>query len=115
MVDIGLPDIDGYGVARRPRTRLGLHVLLVALTGYGQETDRRRAAEAGFALGSRALRADAYETITCAWHSLTTLAALRFNALLGLWLADPTAAPLIIIPLVLREGTEAWRDDDEPS
>jgi len=114
LVDIGLPDIDGYGVARRPRTRLGHHVQLVALTGYGQETDRRRAAEAGFALGSRALRADAYETITCAWLSLTTLAALRFNAVLGLWSADPTAA-LIIIALVLREGIEAWRGDDEPS
>jgi len=64
------------------------------------------------ALGSRALRADAYETITCAWLSLTTLAGLLFNAVLGLWSADPIAA-LVIVPLVLREGIEAWRGDDE--
>ena len=112
MVVIGLPDIDGYGVARRLRTRLGHHVQLVALTGYGQETDRRRSADVGFALGSRALRADAYETITCAWLSLTTLAGFLFNAVLGLWSADPIAA-LVIVPLVLREGIEAWRGDDE--
>jgi divalent metal cation (Fe/Co/Zn/Cd) transporter len=64
------------------------------------------------ALGSRALRADAYETITCAWLSLTTLAGLLFNAVFGLWSADPIAA-LVIVPLVLREGIEAWRSDDE--
>jgi signal transduction histidine kinase/CheY-like chemotaxis protein len=48
LVDIGLPDVDGYEVARRLRTRLGHDVQLVALTGYGQEADRRRSAEAGF-------------------------------------------------------------------
>ena len=48
LVDIGLPDIDGYEVARTLRTRLGHDVQLVALTGYGQEADRRRSAEAGF-------------------------------------------------------------------
>ena len=48
LVDIGLPDVDGYEVARSLRARLGHHVQLVALTGYGQETDRRRSAEAGF-------------------------------------------------------------------
>jgi CheY-like chemotaxis protein len=41
LVDIGLRDIDGYEVARSLRTRLGHDVQLVALTGYGQETDRR--------------------------------------------------------------------------
>lgn len=41
LVDIGLRDIDGYEVARRLRNRLGHDVQLVALTGYGQETDRR--------------------------------------------------------------------------
>jgi signal transduction histidine kinase/CheY-like chemotaxis protein len=50
FVDIGLPGVDGYGVARQlrqqqasePRTKL------VAITGYGQEADRRRSAGAGF-------------------------------------------------------------------
>ena len=49
IVDIGLPDIDGFEVARRLRQnhRLeGLH--LIALTGYGQREDRDEAHQAGF-------------------------------------------------------------------
>ncbi|TFW09564.1 response regulator, partial [Oxalobacteraceae bacterium OM1] len=49
VVDIGLPGIDGYELARRllaaPETR---HMRLIALTGYGQPEDRRRAVDAGF-------------------------------------------------------------------
>jgi len=66
------------------------------------------------ALGSGALRADAYETIACAWLSLTTLSGLVLNAWLGWWWADPAAA-LVLVPLIAREGIEGWRgecDDD---
>ena len=49
LLDISLPGIDGYEVARRIRLQpLGNEVTLVALTGWGQEKDRRLAAEAGF-------------------------------------------------------------------
>jgi CheY-like chemotaxis protein len=48
LVDIGLPRLDGYGVARRLRRELPPPVLLVALTGYGSGEDRRRAFDAGF-------------------------------------------------------------------
>ncbi len=49
LIDIGLPDVDGYEVARRIRaTGHGKSAYLVALTGYGQAEDRRRAEEAGF-------------------------------------------------------------------
>jgi two-component system CheB/CheR fusion protein len=48
LVDIGLPDVDGYEVARRIRKAQGPRLFLIALTGYGQAEDRRRAAEAGF-------------------------------------------------------------------
>jgi PAS domain S-box-containing protein len=49
FLDIGLPGINGYDLARQLRNEPGLEeVLLVALTGYGQEGDRRRALEAGF-------------------------------------------------------------------
>lgn len=49
IVDIGLPGIDGYEVARRIRANPSTSALpLVALTGYGQDDDRRRALAAGF-------------------------------------------------------------------
>jgi CheY-like chemotaxis protein len=49
FVDIGLPGIDGYEVARRVRSRPENDAVhLVALTGYGQPKDRQLAAEAGF-------------------------------------------------------------------
>jgi len=48
LVDIGLPGIDGYEVARRVRAVDGRRPVLIALTGYGQPEDRRRASEAGF-------------------------------------------------------------------
>ncbi|MEM9487716.1 MAG: CheR family methyltransferase [Myxococcota bacterium] len=47
FIDIGLPDIDGYEVARRVWAA-GLEVLLVAVTGYGREADRQTAMNAGF-------------------------------------------------------------------
>lgn len=48
LLDIGLPKLDGYQVARRLREDLGLEgTLLVAMTGYGQAEDRRRSREAG--------------------------------------------------------------------
>ncbi|MHC5541126.1 hybrid sensor histidine kinase/response regulator, partial [Singulisphaera rosea] len=49
LLDIGLPGMDGYEVAKQFRGPLGLeNGLLVALTGYGQGEDRRRSREAGF-------------------------------------------------------------------
>jgi CheY-like chemotaxis protein len=49
VVDLGLPGLDGYEVARRLRERPGLDAtLLVALSGYGLPEARQRAREAGF-------------------------------------------------------------------
>jgi CheY-like chemotaxis protein len=51
LVDIGLPDISGYEVAQRLRARPEFaETLLVALTGYDDEADRRRSEQAGFDL-----------------------------------------------------------------
>lgn len=51
LVDIGLPQLDGYELARRLRDRPGgEHIYLIAMTGYGQPEDRRRAFDAGFDL-----------------------------------------------------------------
>jgi CheY-like chemotaxis protein len=48
LVDIGLPGLDGFEIARRLRASGSRRPVLVALTGYGQPEDRRRATEAGF-------------------------------------------------------------------
>jgi signal transduction histidine kinase/ActR/RegA family two-component response regulator len=49
LVDIGLPGLDGNEVARRIRAAFGTdHMELIAMTGYGQAEDRRRALQAGF-------------------------------------------------------------------
>jgi CheY-like chemotaxis protein len=51
LIDVGLPGMDGYALARelrgRPETRA---IRLIAVTGYGQADDRRRALAAGFDL-----------------------------------------------------------------
>ena len=49
LLDIGLPGLDGYEVAQRIRQQAALKsIMLVALTGYGQESDRQRSQNAGF-------------------------------------------------------------------
>jgi signal transduction histidine kinase/CheY-like chemotaxis protein len=49
ILDIGMPEMDGFDVARRIRsTAGGAHLLLIALTGWGQEHDKERARVAGF-------------------------------------------------------------------
>jgi signal transduction histidine kinase len=48
LMDIGLPKLYGYDAARRIREARGKDVLLVAITGWGQDEDRRKSREAGF-------------------------------------------------------------------
>jgi signal transduction histidine kinase len=48
LLDIGLPGMDGYEVCRRLRDEGLASARIIAMTGYGQERDRRRSAEAGF-------------------------------------------------------------------
>ncbi|MFI5398062.1 MAG: response regulator [Candidatus Binatia bacterium] len=49
LMDIGLPGMDGYQIAKQLRQQQGGEkVVLVALTGFGEDEDRRRSSEAGF-------------------------------------------------------------------
>jgi CheY-like chemotaxis protein len=48
FLDIGMPKLNGYDVCRKLRAEFGDEITLVAVTGWGQEADRRRAREAGF-------------------------------------------------------------------
>lgn len=60
-------------------------------------------------ISSKALRADAMETLMCAALSLTLLFGLGLNALYGWWWADPLAA-LFMLVFILKEGIEAVRE-----
>ncbi len=64
-------------------------------------------------INSRALRADALETLACSYLSLTLLLGLGANALLGWWWADPVAA-LAMVYFLVREGMEAVQEGREP-
>lgn len=61
-------------------------------------------------LNSRALLADAFQTSICTYLSAILLAGLALNAAFGWWWADPVAA-LAMVPLIAREGREAWRGE----
>jgi two-component system CheB/CheR fusion protein len=65
LLDIGLPQVSGYEVAVQLRELPGLeNAILIAMTGYGQEDDRRRSREAGFAHHlTKPVRSDALKEI----------------------------------------------------
>lgn len=63
-------------------------------------------------LGSKALRAEAYESLMCDLQDLVVLAGLGLNFVFGWWWADPVMA-LALIPFLVKEGWEAFRYDEE--
>jgi divalent metal cation (Fe/Co/Zn/Cd) transporter len=63
------------------------------------------------ALNSRALRAEAYESLICDLQDLIVIVGLGLNILFGWWWADPIVA-LALIPFLIKEGLEAFRDID---
>jgi two-component system CheB/CheR fusion protein len=48
VLDIGMPKLNGYDVAKRIRVSENKRTVLIAVTGWGQEEDKRRSAAAGF-------------------------------------------------------------------
>ena len=48
LLDIGMPGMDGYETCRRIREKWGAHVVVVAITGWGQQSDKRSALQSGF-------------------------------------------------------------------
>jgi divalent metal cation (Fe/Co/Zn/Cd) transporter len=97
----------GYGLWHRGAAEtswLGIGVAVVAALGMPvlARAKIRVAAE----IGSRALRADAIETITCGYLSWVLLAGLAANALLRWWWLD-SAAALVLVPFLIKEAREA--------
>lgn len=92
------PSAVGIGLA-------GLSLLVMPALATG----KRRV---GTAMASRVVLADAVETLLCAYLSAALLVGLVLNAALGWWWADPVAG-LVIAWLALREGREAFEEEDE--
>lgn len=61
-------------------------------------------------LGSRAMRADAIESISCGWLSMVVVISLATQALLGAWWVDPLGS-LAIVWFLVKEGREAWKNE----
>ena len=68
----------------------------------------RRKLRVAEALGSRALRADAVESITCGWLSFVVLIGVLAQLALGAWWVDAVTS-LVIVGLLIQEGLEAWQ------
>lgn len=71
----------------------------------------RRKLDVARLLGSRAMRADAIESITCGWLSLVVVVGLLANVLLAAWWVDAVTS-LGIVWLVVKEAREAWHGED---
>lgn len=99
----GCRRLAGYGEhPDKSAVGLGLTAItLVVMFGFSR-AKLKLAAQ----IESKSLRADAMETVCCAWMSFTTLAGLLLNMLFGWWWAD-AAAGLLLVPMLIREGLEA--------
>ena len=70
----------------------------------------RRKLQVAKALGSRALQADAVESITCGWLAFVVVGALITQLFVSAWWVDAVAS-LGVVWLVIREGREAWDNE----
>ena len=86
----------------------GLAVALIAIpVMYWLSRSKLRVAEK---IGSRALRADAAEAITCGWLSVVVVVGLVVQLVFHAWWVDGVTA-LAIVYFLIREGREAWEGD----
>jgi divalent metal cation (Fe/Co/Zn/Cd) transporter len=97
----------GYGLLHHHAAEQSVWGIGVAvLAALGMPPLARAKIRAAEAIGSRALRADAMESLTCGYLAWVLLAGLIANALLHWWWLDGAAA-LALIPLLVREAREA--------
>lgn len=101
-VDAGLSIVNGERPEPSP---VGLALAAISVVVMWWLARAKRAVAR--ALDSRALAADAVQTLACLWLSVVVIAGVGLNALLGWWWADPVAA-LVLAALIAREAREAW-------
>lgn len=98
----------GWGLQRRQGAEFSAPGLLLSVAAipimYVLSRQKLAVAEQ---LGSRALRADAIESITCGWLSFVVVIGLAAQLALGAWWVD-SAASLAVVYLLVKEGREAW-------
>ena len=94
------------GYSEPKPTFLGIAILIAAAAVMPWLAKEKRRLSG--ATGSAALRADAAQSVLCAYLSMIALAGLAINAIWHVKWADPLAA-MLIIPLILREGWESMR------
>lgn len=105
IVSISGLSLTGHLPASQP-SYLGIALLLAAAAVMpGLARQKRRLARE---TGSSALAADAVQSAACAWLAWIALAGLLLNSLFKIPWADPAAA-LGIVPIVIKEGREAWQ------
>lgn len=112
---IGLSDSISYLQQEEPGVSIpGIIIAIASLIVMPVLAYQKK--KTGKEIGSKALVADARETLVCAWLSVALLIGLVLNALFGWWWADPIAG-LIIVGFLFKEGIEQWReageDDDD--
>jgi len=83
----------------------GASLLVMPLIAWGK-------LRAAAAIGSGSLRAEARETLACAYLSFALMVGLAANAAFGWWWADPVAA-LLMVPWLANEGIEGLRGEEE--
>lgn len=101
---------DLYGGNRPDRSATG--IILASLSLCIMPILGTAKMRAGKALKSRAIQADAVETLVCAWLSASLLAGLGLNAALDWWWADAVAA-LLMVPFLLWQAWETWEETGE--
>jgi divalent metal cation (Fe/Co/Zn/Cd) transporter len=93
------PDESAFGIALAALSLVVMPLLARAKRRVGEE------------MGSRAVTADATETVLCVWLAAILLVGLGANAAFGWWWADPLAA-LGVVYVAAREGLEHWRAEE---
>jgi len=102
----------GWSLWTRHGQTFSLPGLIVALLAIPiMASLARRKITIATELGSRAMRADAVESITCGWLSLVVVLGLIADWLTGAWWID-TATSLAIVWFVVKEAREAWNGEE---
>jgi divalent metal cation (Fe/Co/Zn/Cd) transporter len=93
-------------LTRHAAERSPIGIIVAAIAAFGMPFLARTKLRVADKIDSRALRADAMETVTCGYLSWILLAGLILNSVTSWWWID-CAASLAIVPLLVREGREA--------